>query len=113
MQMKVRSLVGLLSFCATTVIYPDMLDKVPDFKVRIRRFLDRNSYVVANLNPPDPGYKGRYILSTLNKGRLRRILAHMLDENEFLGPHGIRSISRHHREHPYVFRADGGEFGVS
>jgi hypothetical protein len=113
MQMKVRSLVGLLSFCATTVIYPDMLDKVPDFKVRIRRFLDRNSYVVANLNPPDPGYKGRYILSTLNKGRLRRILAHMLDENEFLGPHGIRSISRHHKEHPYVFRVDGGEFGVS
>jgi hypothetical protein len=112
-QMKVRSLVGLLSFCATTVIYPDMLERVPDFRARVKRFLDRNAHVIANLNPPEPGHKGRYILTTLNKDRLRRLLGYMLDENEFFSPHGIRSISRYHQDHPYVFRVDGHDFGVS
>jgi Glycosyl hydrolase family 63 C-terminal domain len=112
-QMKVRSLVGLLSFCATTVIYPDMLEQVPEFKKRLRQFLDRNPRVIENLSPPDPGYKGRYLLSTLNDKKLRRLLHYMLDENEFFSPHGIRSISRYHKDHPYVFCVDGQSFGVN
>lgn len=113
MQMKVRSLVGLLSFCATTVVYPDMIERVPSFRTRIRQFLDRNPHLIENLNPPAPGYKGRFLLTTLNETRLRRLLHHMLDENEFFSPHGIRSISRYHKDHPYVFRADGQELSVS
>ena len=112
-QMKVRSLVGLLSLCATSVVYPDMFEKVPDFKTRIRWFLDRNPHLIENLNPPNPGYKGRFLLTTLNENRLRRLLAHMLDENEFLSPHGIRSISKYHKDHPYFFEADGQRFGVN
>jgi hypothetical protein len=112
-QMKVRSLVGLLSLCATTVVYPDMFENVPDFKARIRQFLDRNPHLLENLNSPRPGYKGRSLLSTLNENRLRRLLAHMLDENEFLSPHGIRSISKYHKDHPYLFEAEGQQFGVN
>ena len=113
MRMKVRSLVGLLPFCATTVIYPDILEKFPEFTSRIRRFLERNPRLVANVAPPEAGYKGRAIMSALNQGKLRRILHHMLDESEFFGPYGIRSISRFHRDHPFVFHEQGREFSVS
>jgi hypothetical protein len=113
MRMKVRSLVGLLPFCATTVIYPDILEKFPEFTSRIRRFLERNPRLVANVAPPEAGYKGRAIMSALNQGKLRRILHHMLDESEFFGPYGIRSISRFHKDHPFVFHEQGREFSVS
>src|SRR5215469_1551799 len=112
-QMKVRSLVGLLSLCATTVIYPDMLEKVPVFRTRIRQFIDRNPHVVENLRPPTPGYHGRFILSTLNETKLQRLLAYMLDESEFLSPYGVRSISKFHKQHPFGVRAEGKDFVVS
>ena len=113
MRMKVRSLVGLLPFCATTVIYPDILEKFPEFTNRVRRFLERNPRLVANISPPKPGYKGRAVMSALNQDKLRRILHYMLDESEFFGSYGIRSISKFHKEHPYILQADGREFSVS
>jgi Mannosylglycerate hydrolase MGH1-like glycoside hydrolase domain len=113
MRMKVRSLVGLLPFCATTVIYPDVLEKFPEFTNRVRRFLERNPRLVANVAPPKSGYKGRAIMSALNESKLRRILHYMLDESEFFGPYGIRSISRFHKDHPFILHIDGSEFSVS
>jgi hypothetical protein len=59
-----------------------------------------------------PGAEGRHILSILSESKLRRILAHMLDEEEFLSPYGIRSVSRYHKEHPYVFRVHAEEYRV-
>ena len=58
------------------------------------------------------GYKGRRLLSILNKQKLERVLGYMLDENEFLGPHGIRSLSRYHLDHPFVFHVGGQEYKV-
>ena len=58
------------------------------------------------------GYKGRRLLAILNKQKLERVLAYMLDENEFLGPHGIRSLSRYHLDHPFVFHVGGEEYRV-
>jgi hypothetical protein len=58
------------------------------------------------------GYKERRLLSILNQKKLERVLAYMLDENEFLGPHGIRSLSRYHLEHPFVFHVGGQEYTV-
>ena len=58
------------------------------------------------------GYKGRRLLSILNKQKLERVLAYLLDENEFLGPHGIRSLSRYHLDHPFVFHVGGQEYKV-
>ena len=111
--MKVRSLVGLLPFCATTVVYPDAIEKLPEFTKRIRRFLERNPRLTATISQPKPGYKGRAILSALNETKLRRVLHYMLDESEFLGPYGIRSISKFHKDHPYVLRGEGRELSVS
>jgi hypothetical protein len=58
------------------------------------------------------GYNGRRLLSILNANQLRRVLRYLLDENEFLGPYGIRSLSRYHLDHPFRFWAAGQEFTV-
>ena len=58
------------------------------------------------------GYKGRRLLSILNKKKLERVLGYLLDENEFLGPHGIRSLSRYHQDHPFLFWVGHEEYKV-
>jgi hypothetical protein len=58
------------------------------------------------------GVNGRYMLSILNDEKLRRVLARMLDPNEFLSDYGIRALSRYHANHPYVFRAGSEEYKV-
>src|SRR5207253_2671991 len=63
--------------------------------------------------PATPGVAGRRMLSIVNEDKLRRILAKMLDEKEFLGPHGIRALSKYHEAHPFVFHTGGQEFRVS
>jgi hypothetical protein len=112
-RIKVRSLVGLLPLCATTVIESDVIARYPAIAARVRTFLDRNRDLLANIaDPLVPGVHGRRLLSLVNETKLRRILARMLDEERFLGPHGIRSISRWHLEHPYVFELGGVEHRV-
>ena len=59
-----------------------------------------------------PGIGGKRLASLVGVDRLRRILAIMLDESEFLGPFGIRSISRYHADHPYIFDIAGQQFRV-
>ena len=79
----------------------------------MRGFLERNQDLLANIaDPLVPGAHGRRLLSLVNEDKLRRILARMLDEERFLGPHGIRSISRWHLEHPYSFNAGGADHQV-
>jgi len=112
-RIKVRSLVGLLPLCATTVIEADLLDRYPMLAEQVGFFLERNRDLLANIaDPYAPGVQGRRLLSLVNEERLRRILARMLDEERFLGPHGIRSISRWHLEHPYVFDVHGAGYQV-
>ena len=113
MRIKVRSLVGLLPICATTVIEADLLDRYPQITEQVATFLERNRDLLANIaDPAVPGVQGRRILSLVNEDKLRRILARMLDEERFLGPHGIRSISRWHLDHPYTFHVAGAEYRV-
>jgi len=70
--------------------------------------------LLADINPPGrQGANGRFMLSILDERRLRRVLACMLDPNEFLSDYGIRSLSRYHLEHPYVFRSGSDEYGAS
>jgi len=81
----------------------------------IALFRKRHPGVVSHVAPTDQGFighKGRRLLSILNKQKLERVLAYMLDENEFLGPHGIRSLSRYHLEHPFVFHVGDQEYKV-
>ncbi len=96
-RLKVRSLVGLLPLCAATVFEADVIDRNPEFMERAAKFVEHFSDAVPALaHLPGPSPEGRRLLSLVDEDRLRRILAAMLDEEEFLGPHGIRAISRRH-----------------
>jgi hypothetical protein len=111
--LKVRSLVGLLPLAATTVLPADVRERLPRFFEEAQWFLERHPHTAAVLTVPlAVGAGGSRILSLVNADKLRRMLAYMLDETEFLSPYGIRSLSRHHAEHPYVFHAGGQEYRV-
>jgi hypothetical protein len=113
MRLKVRSMVGLLPLAAVAIFEEDVLERLPTFRAFARSFLTRHPELAANVHMPGtPGVAGRRLLSIVNEDKLRRILTRMLDEEEFFSPHGIRALSRHHREHPFVFRHADQEFRV-
>jgi hypothetical protein len=112
-RLKVRSLVGLLPLCATAIIPPSFIERCPKFMPRVERFLSRREDLVATLPPVDkPGVGGRYLLAIVNESKLRRVLAMMLDEERFLSPYGIRSLSKMHRDYPYTFKVHDYEYKV-
>jgi len=112
-RLKVRSMVGLLPLCAVTVFDGEFLEMIPEARHRLRRFLDARPELTAFIHDPaEIGHSGRRLGAVLNRAKLRRVLATMLDENEFLSPYGIRSLSRYHAEHPYVFHAGNQEYRV-
>jgi hypothetical protein len=114
MRLKVRSMVGLLPLAAVAVFEEDILEKLPTFRKYAARFMARHPDLAANVHMPStPGVNGRRMLSILNEEKLRRVLARMLDENEFFGPYGIRALSRHHLENPFVFKHGDQEFRVA
>jgi hypothetical protein len=113
-RLKVRSMVGLLPLCAATVFDNVALEAHPEMKDRIGWFLaSRPELREAIHDPVKTGVGGRRLASILDETKLRRVLAKMLDENEFLSPFGIRSLSRYHSEHPYVIHAGGQEYRVN
>jgi hypothetical protein len=113
-RLKVRSMVGLLPLCAVTWFDGKLLEQYPELRQRLRDFLEARPELRTFIHDPGrPGYAGRRLAAVLNETRLRRVLATMLDENEFLSPYGIRSLSRHHAEHPYVFHVGGQDYRVS
>jgi hypothetical protein len=112
-RLKVRSLVGLLPLCATTVVSMKNAEAFPSFMERIRRFLKRNPEVVSTIAPiSEPGVAGRRLLAICGEGKLRRILTRMLDEDEFFSPHGIRSLSRAHLDQPFQLTVQGQNYSV-
>jgi hypothetical protein len=112
-RIKVRSMVGLLPLCASTVISREIIEKNPRFLERSRDFLIRHRHILATIHPPEkPGENGTHLLCILNEAKLRRVLARMLDEERFLSPYGIRSLSKWHKGHPYVFNVHGEEYRV-
>jgi len=113
-RLKVRSMVGLLPLCAATVFNGEVLTKYPELMERARNFLEARPEVRAAIHDPvKTGVAGRRLASILDEPKLRRVLAKMLDENEFLSPYGLRSLSHYHANHPYVFQTGGQEFRVS
>jgi hypothetical protein len=114
-RLKVRSMVGLLPLCATTIIEEWQRERVPSVTARFRERLQRTPELLAAIHPIGPdhlGVAGRSISALVNSDKLRRILSKMLDENEFLSPYGIRAVSRYHAEHPYIFQVGAEEYRV-
>jgi hypothetical protein len=114
-RLKVRSMVGLLPLCAATVVEKAQRDRVPQAVATFRELARRMPELLNAIHPTGPEHLGvaeRGLVSLVNPERLRRILSKMLDENEFLSPYGIRSLSKYHERHPYKFRAGGQEYRV-
>jgi len=104
-RLKVRSMVGLLPLCAVTVFDGELLAKRPELAPRLREFIESRSVLTRFIHDPTKlGQNDRRLAAILNEANLRRVLARMLDENEFLSPYGIRALSRFHEKNPYVFR---------
>jgi hypothetical protein len=114
-RLKVRSMVGLLPLCASTVFEGDVETRHPKLMEMIALFRTRHPELVSQVAPTGEGFLGynrRRLLSVLTKTKLQRVLRYLLDENEFLGPYGIRSLSRYHLDHPFKFWVGGQEFTV-
>jgi hypothetical protein len=112
-RLKVRSMVGLLPLCACTVFDREMAKKFPEMPVFVRNYLEARPELTAFIhNPGKEGKKGRLLASVLNETNFKRVLSVMLDENEFLGPYGIRALSRLHKDHPFILYIDGKEYRV-
>ncbi len=112
-RLKVRSMVGLLPLCATSAYEQWQAERVPRRVIEHR--LRQMPELAGMIHPTGPGHfgvAGRGIMALVTPDKLRRILARMLDENEFLSPYGIRALSRYHAEHPYTFRVGGEEYRV-
>ncbi|MBV8569841.1 MAG: glucosidase [Acidobacteriaceae bacterium] len=115
-RLKVRSMVGLLPLGATSVIEPWQRARVPRVNAVLAERLQRMPELLQSIHPTGAGhlgYGGRGIAALVKPERLRRILARMLDENEFLSPYGIRALSRYHADHPYVVHVNGQEYRVN
>jgi hypothetical protein len=111
--MKVRSMVGLIPLYAVEVLEPEALDQLPGFKRRMQWFLDNVPNVPHHIEMTQTSAHGiRRQLSIVSRRKLMRILRYMLDEQEFLAPHGIRSVSKFHARNPYVLTIDGREYRV-
>jgi hypothetical protein len=113
-RLKVRSMVGLLPLCAATSFDGELMKKYPEIRKSFENFLNTHPDIYAAIHDPDfTGIAGRRLASILDETKLRRVLSKMLDENEFLSPFGIRSLSRYHADHPYCLNIKGQEFKVT
>ncbi len=113
-RLKVRSMVGLLPLCSATVYEGGVLQRDEDTVAQLNRFLGARPEMRAFIHDPiKAGTGGRRLASIMNEAMLRRVLAKMLDEKEFLSPYGIRSLSKFHEAHPFVFNVKGQEYRVS
>jgi hypothetical protein len=111
--MRVRSMVGLIPLFAVETLDSEVVDKLPGFKKRMQWFIENRPDFAGHVETrTDEDGRVRRFLSLVNRNRLRSVMRYMLDENEFLGPHGIRAVSRYHKDHPYVMRVNGGEYRV-
>ncbi len=111
--MKVRSMVGLIPLFAVETLEPEVIDRLPGFKRRMQWFIDNHPEFREHVETaPKPGVGARRLLAIVGRSQLPRVLRFMLDEAEFLSPHGVRAVSRYHKDHPYVLRMDDMEHRI-
>jgi len=111
--LRVRSMVGLIPLFAVTTLEPADLERMPDFHGRMKWFLEHRPEAQNLVTFSRPSEHGtRQLLAIVAQKRLERVLGYMLDEQEFLSPYGIRSLSKYHKDHPYHLVVDQTDYGV-
>jgi hypothetical protein len=104
---RARSIVGLIPLCATTTLGHDTMERLPNFANRLRWFIAHHPESADAVSMTTMGPRESRLLAIVDPQRLRILLSHMLDEEEFLSPHGLRALSRYHRDHPLDMQIDG------
>ena len=114
--LRVRSMVGLIPLFTVQVLSDELIDGLTGFQKRLDWFLtfrrDLAKHISYMETRDENASRGRHLLAIPSRQRLERVLRIVLDENEFLSPYGVRSLSKYHQDHPYVFRCSGQEFRV-
>jgi hypothetical protein len=111
--LRVRSMVGLIPLFAVETLEPEQVDRLEGFKRRMQWFVDNRPDLADHIVEAQRlDGKIRRLLSIVTQPQLPRVLSYMLDEGEFLAPHGIRALSRCHRDHPYILEMDGMQHRV-
>jgi Glycosyl hydrolase family 63 C-terminal domain len=106
--LRVRSMVGLIPLFAVEVLETSAFEQLPGFTRRLRWLLDHRPDLARLVSRwQETGTGERHLLSLLRGHRMKKVLARMLDETEFLSPYGVRALSRYHREHPFVLELGG------
>ena len=112
-RLKVRSMVGLIPLFAVETLEPEVVERLHGFKRRMQWFIDNHPEFREHVETATkPGVGPRRLLAIVPRERLPRVLGYMLDEAEFFSPHGIRAVSRFHKDHPYVLSLNGTEHRV-
>jgi hypothetical protein len=113
LKLGVRSMVGLIPLFAVDTIEPAVIDSLTGFRRRMDWFLTHRPDLCGNIaSLSREGVESRRLLSLLGRSRLTQVLEKMLDENEFLSPHGIRAVSKYHEEHPFILSYGKNEYRV-
>ncbi|HZC58432.1 MAG TPA: hypothetical protein VE154_00470, partial [Chthoniobacterales bacterium] len=110
--LRTRSLVGLLPLVAVEILEEEKLEQFKGFRNRMEWFLQYRQELAKLISIDTKSGHKHSLLAVPTKQRLCRMLTYLLDENEFLSPHGIRSLSKIHLTKPYIFRADGRDYRV-
>jgi hypothetical protein len=113
---RIRSMVGLIPLFAVEVLDDNVIERLPGFHKRLRWFLENRQDLaehITYMQAEGACHSGRRLLAIPSRARLERVLHYLLDENEFLSPFGIRSLSRFHKDHPYVCWTGGRENRVA
>src|SRR5712691_5020459 len=113
--LRVRSMVGLVPLIACEIVETEMLQRLPDFSTRMEWFIRNRPDLVRHVSmceaAPDQSHRHR-LLALPRRERLERVLRYVLDENEFLSPYGIRSVSKVHQDRPYILHVGGQDYRV-
>lgn len=113
--LRTRSIVGIIPLLAVEVLDEEQIEKLPGFKRRMQWFLRERRDLARHITYMEhsgPKAHGHNLLAVPSRQRLERVLRYLLDENEFLAPFGIRSLSRVHESYPYIFRVGSQEYRV-
>jgi hypothetical protein len=111
--LKIRSMVGLIPLFGVETLEPELLERLPGFRRRLEWFIDHRPDLTENVAcMRSPGRGSRRLLSVVPADRLRSVLRYLLDETEFLSPHGVRALSKVHAADPYRLTVNGHEHRV-
>ena len=113
--LRTRSMVGVIPLFGVEVLEDDVMERLPEFRKRTQWFLENRADLARHISymvPSGQKNHGHHLLAVPSRDRLIRVLRYVLDESEFLSPHGVRSLSKVHERSPYIFRLDGQEYRV-